>query len=148
MPLVVSMFFIAMMALLEALYLPARDAQVMQAKADVAATSALAYRESVINYLNVNPNFIGTVPDASLTYLWGYTRDARWTHIVNANTLYVYESAPSNNALLMDAIYSKTFKSYMVGRNVSSRLVSANGLATGIVVPAVVPDLAILISGK
>lgn len=148
MQLVVSMFFIAMMALLQALYVPAREARLTQAQANVAATSALAYREAVINYLNVNSTFTGTIPDTSLTYPWGYTRDPRWTNTVNATNLYVYESTPSNNTLLIDSLYSQTIKSFTVGRNVSGLIVSANGFATGIAVPATVPVGSILIAGK
>lgn len=148
MPLVVCLFFISMLGILEALYVPARDARAIISKADVAATSALAYRESVINYLIANPTFTGTVPDASLTYLWGYTRDPRWTNIVNATNLYVYESSPSANTLLIDVLYSKTMKSYMVGKNVAGLIVSANGLATGNPVPSGIPAGAILIAGK
>jgi hypothetical protein len=148
MPLVAALFFIAMVSLAAAMHVPAQEAQRIQAVANVGATSALAYRESVINYLNSNPGFAGTVPDSSLTFIWGHVRDARWTNVVNGGALYVYESTPSNTPGLLDELYRKTMASYMVGRNASGFLVSAKGFGTGVVVPATVPNGAILIVGK
>lgn len=148
MPTLVSLFFISMVALAAVLHVPAQEAQMTQAVADVAATSALAYRESVITYLNSNPGFSGTVPDASLTPLWGYQRDARWTNTVVSGALYLYETTPSSNPTMLDLIYRKTLRSFMVGRNQSGFLVSVNGFSTGITVPVAVPNGAILIFGK
>lgn len=144
----VSLFFISMIALAAVLNIPAQESQVSQARADVAATSALAYRASVVNYLNSNPTFSGTVPDSSLTPLWGYQRDLRWTNTVVAGALYVYDTAPTPNVPVLDLIYKKTLKSFMVGRNQSGVLVSAKGFSTGITVPVAVPNGAILIFGK
>jgi hypothetical protein len=91
------------------------------------------------------------VPDASLSFPWGYVRDARWTHLVLAGgALYVYEvsaNSPRTDQML-DLLYRKTLSSFMVGRNAGGTLVSANGLATGVAVPAAVPNGAILIFGK
>lgn len=148
MPLVAALFFVAMVALQAALHVPAREAQMTRAVANVGATSVLAYREAVINYLNANPGFSGPVPDASLTLLWGHQRDVRWTNIVTAGTLYVYETSVSRGPGLIEELYRKTMSSYMVGRNVSGFLVSAKGLATGRSVPAAVPNGAILMVGK
>lgn len=149
MPTLVTLFFISIVALASLLTLPAQEARYEQAVADVAATSALAYRESVINYLNIDPGFTGTVPDASITPLWGHVRDTRWTNtVVGGGSLYVYESTPSSNKILMDVLYTKTLKSYMVGKNQSGFLVSAKGFGTGIAVPNTVPAGAIMIFGK
>jgi len=150
MPLVASVFFVAMVSLLGALYVPAQQAQAAHAVADVGATSLLAYRESVINYLNATPGFTGTVPDASLTFTWGYQRDPRWTNVISGGALYVYETVANspNTSMMLDQLYQKTAKSFMVGRNVSGVLVSANGFSTGVTVPAAVPNGAILIVGK
>lgn len=148
MPLVAVLFFIAMVSLAAALHVPAQEAQVVKAVANVGATSALAYRESVVNYLNANPSFSGTVADSDLTLLWGHVRDPRWTNLVSGGALYVYESTPSNTIGLLDELYRKTMSSYMVGRNQAGFLVSANGFGTGVVVPAAVPNGAILIVGK
>lgn len=150
MPVVASIFFVAMVSLLGALYVPVQEAQKINAIADAGATSLLAYRESVINYLNANPGFIGSVPDSSLTPIWGYVRDTRWTNVVSNGTLYVYEAIARspNTSLVQEKLYRKSASSFMVGRNQSGALVSANGFATGISVPAAVPNGALVFVGK
>lgn len=153
MPLMASLFFIAMVSLIGAMYVPAQEAQTKTSIADVGATSFLAYRESVINYLNVTPGFTtGTVPDTSLTFLWGYQRDARWTNTVSGGTLFTYVIAGSANTdELLDKVYRKTASSFMVGRNTGGQLISANGFQTGIFIPATTPPIptgSILIVGK
>lgn len=153
MPVMASLFFIAMVALIGALNIPAQEAQVKNSLADVGATSFLAYRESVINYLNATPGFTsGTVPDSSLTFLWGYQRDTRWTNMVSGGALYTYVVANSANTdELLDKLYRKTESSFMVGRNTGGQLISANGFATGISIPTTTPPIpvgSILIVGK
>ena len=148
MALVATFFFISMMSLVGALYVPVQQAQTNLAVADFSSTSFLAYREALIDYLNANPGFTGVVADSSLTYPWGYQRDPRWTNVVSG-TLYVYEVSPNspNTTLLLERLYQKTDKSFMVGRNVSGMLISANGFSTGVTVPAAVPNGTILIAG-
>lgn len=151
MPTMAAVFFLSMVALLGALYTPVQEEQANTALADAASTSFLAYRESVINYLNATPGFTGVVPDTSLTYLWGYQRDTRWTNIVTvAGSLYVYESTVNtpNTSTMLDQLYRKTANSFMVGRNASGSLVSANGFATGVTVSPAVPNGALVIAGK
>lgn len=150
MPTLLTMFFLGAVALMTALYVPEQEARAEVALADVAATSMLAYREAVSDYLNANPSFTGTAPDASLTFTWGYVRDPRWTHVVESGgALYVYEAtAGSSAAQTLDRLYRKTNASFMVGRNVGGQLVSANGFASGIAVPAAVPAGAITIVGR
>lgn len=151
MPTVAALFFIAMVSLIGAVHLPVEKAQQEARIADVGATSMLAYRRAVIDFLNANPTFTGTVPDASLTFPWGYIRDPRWTNVVLAgSTLYVYETAANSpdTAQVLDQLFRKTLSSHMVGRKASGQLVSANGFATGISVPAAVPEGALLMVGK
>jgi hypothetical protein len=150
-PLVVALFFAAAAAGLAALYVPARQAAQELAAADAAATSLLAYREAVIDYLNAHPSFSGTVADASLVYPWGYARDARWSHLVLAGgALYVYQASGSAaaSAQLLERLHARTQRSWMVGRQSAGQLVSAGGVATGIAVPVAVPDGAVLFVGK
>lgn len=151
MPQVIALFFLAIVALTSALYLPAQKAQGEVAIADAGATSLLAYRQAVIDYLNANPTFTGTVPDASMTFPWGYVRDPRWTnHVLSGGTLYVFEAAaysPRTDQVL-DQLYRKTMQSFSVGRNSGGQLVGATGFSTGILVPAAVPNGALLIVGK
>lgn len=148
MPIVITAFFIAMTALYYSSYEPQRDVQAKSIVADVAATSALAYRESVINYLNANPGYVGLVNPMLLTPLTGAPRFSGWDGVVSGGTLFIYEQVPSNTPNILDRIYRKTGKSHLVGRKVNGQLVSANGLATGIAVPADVPEYAITLVGK
>lgn len=148
MPTLIAIFFAAMVALATVLHVPNQIAAQEQAIADSASTAILAYRESVINYLNTNSAFVGVVPTTSMLPPWGYTPDGRWANIVANGSLYVYESTPSGAPGLLDTVYNQTQKSHTVGRNASGFLVSAKGLSTGIAVPAAVPNGAILIYGK
>jgi hypothetical protein len=157
MPTMASLMFIAFIALVSALYVPEQELRANTAIADAAATSFLSYRESVIDYLNSHPGTASvTVPDASLTFAWGYQRDARWTHYVpasGAGALVVYEATANTVGLstMLDQLYRKTDKSFSVGRksNISSgTLISANGFATGIILPSIVPDGAIAMVGQ
>lgn len=151
MPQVLALFFIAIVSLASALYLPAQKAQGEVAVAAAGATSLLAYRQGVIDYLNANPSFTGTVSDVSITFPWGYVRDSRWTNYVQSGgTLYVFEATAhsARSDQLLDQLYRKTLKSFSVGRNSGGQLVGATGFSSGILVPAAVPDGALLIVGK
>ena len=151
MPQVIALFFLAIVSLTSALYLPAQSAQGEVAIADAGATSLLAYRQGVIDYLNTNPAFTGTVPDSSIAFPWGYVRDPRWTNYVQSGgTLWVFETtahSPRTDQVLAQ-LYRKTLQSFSVGRNNSGQLVGAAGFWTGIAVPAAVPNGALLIVGK
>src|SRR5690349_996532 len=94
MPLVIALFFLAIVALASALTLPEWQARAETAVADAGATSLLAYRQGVVDFLNANPAFAGTVPDAAITFPSGYVRDPRWTNFVQAGgTLFVFEAS-------------------------------------------------------
>ena len=91
------------------------------------------------------------VADAAITFPWGYRRDPRWTNLVQAGgTLYVYESVAhaAHTAQVLDQLHRKTLQSFSVGRNAGGQLVGATGLATGFVVPATVPNGALLVIGR
>jgi hypothetical protein len=151
MPLAFALFFLALVALASARSLPEWQAQGEAAVADAGATSLLAYRQGVVDYLNANPSFAGTVPDASITFPRGYVRDPRWTNFVQAGgTLYVFEASArsAHTEQVLDKLYRKTWQSFGVGRNAGGQLVGAGGFATGIVVPATVPNGALLIVGR
>lgn len=147
MPLLVTTFFVAMITLLGALYIPQQEARRTIAVANVGATSLLAYRQAVIDYLSVNPTFTGTVANAALTFPWGYVPDLRWTNLVSNGTLFVYSVAP-NTSLMIETLYRMTARSFMLGRNVAGTLVSQNGFSTGIAVPVAIPNGAFVFVGK
>jgi len=151
MPLVIALFFLSIVALASALMLPEWQAQADVAVADAGATSLLAYRQGVVDFLNANPSFAGTVPDAVISFPAGYVRDPRWTNLVQAGgTLYVFEAAAhsAHTDQVLDQIHRKTLQSFGVGRNASGQLVGASGFATGILVPATVPNGALLMVGR
>ena len=151
MPQLIALFFIATVALASALLLPGRQAQGEVTLADAGATSLLAYRQGVVDFLNANPGFVGTVPDAAVTFPWGYVRDARWSNWVQpGGTLYVFEAAArsAHTDQVLDQLYRKTLQSFSVGRNVAGQLAGATGFASGITVPATVPNGALLMVGR
>ena len=150
MPLALAIFFLSLVALASALRLPQWQAQDEASRGDAAATSLLAYREGVLDFLNANPTFAGTVPDAAIAFPAGYVRDPRWTNYVQAGgSAYVFEMVPrSARDQVLDQLYRKTLRSFSVGRNARGQLVGATGVATGIGVPASVPDGALLIVGR
>ena len=150
MPLLIALVFVALAALASARVVPAQAARYEIAAADAAATSFLAYRQGVIDYLNANPTFTGTVPDAVITFPWGYVRDPRWTNLVpSGGTLYVFEASAhsSHTDQVIDQLQRKALRSATVGRNTAGRLVGATGLV-GLTVPAAVPEGALLMIGK
>ena len=52
------------------------------------------YRAAVLQYAKNNPTFIGTVPDASLTFpAYGYVKNPLWTNNVSGGTVVVYATA-------------------------------------------------------
>jgi hypothetical protein len=151
MPTAVAFLFLAAVSLVSATLLPAQAVRGELSVADAGATSLLAYRQAVLDFLNASPAFAGTVPDAALAFTWGYRRDPRWTNFVQSGgTLYVYEASPDpvRTSQVLGQLHRKTLSSFSVGRNAAGTLVSANGFGTGIAVPAVVPDGAIVMIGR
>lgn len=150
MPLVVAMFLLAVLSLVTAGALPAQQAAREQARADAAATSFLAYREAVLDYLAAHPGFAGTAGDASLTWPWGYVRDGRWSHVVQPDgALYVYQAAGTPPVpLLLTELQRRASKPWLLGRASAGQLVDAGGVTIGITLPPAVPAGAVVLSGR
>ena len=149
MPLVVALLLLVLHTLLAAGNLPAQDVQRVQARADVAATSFLAYREAVLDYLAAHPGFIGTATDASLSWPWGYVRDARWSHVVQPDgSLFVFQVAGAPAPQLLEQLQRKTRNPWLLGREAGSQLVSASGVVIGLPLPAAVPPGAVVLAGR
>ena len=124
---------------------PTQAAMVTKLKGQVAATNFLSYRQSVVSYVNVNPGFSGTVPDASLTFQTGYIRNASWTNQVTGGTLYVYStSAPPSSTF--DSLYSMTSQSPMLG--IVSGGVSISPAGISVSVPGSIPNGNIVFIGQ
>ncbi len=144
------MVFGALMSAYVAIENPKREFLLLQIQAEVSATNLMAYRKSVVRYLEVNSTATGTISDASLAAFWlpGYTRDANWTNLISSNTLYVYSTAPTRGTL--EVLSEKSNNSLLMGRKHDSngRLISARGFDTGINLPAAIPNNAIVILGR
>lgn len=149
MPLAFALLLLAAIALLEVAQLPAQEARREEARADIAAASFLAYREAVLDHLNANPGFVGTVADAALLFPWGHVRDARWSHLAEpAGTLYVYQASGAAPPLLLDTLQRRTGNSFLLGRAGGGQLVTASGVTVAISVPTAVPAGAVVLVGR
>jgi hypothetical protein len=150
MPLVLALFMLATMALLDAGSLPAQQALVEQARADAAATSFLAYREAVLDYLALHPGFTGTAADAALAWPWGYARDSRWSHVVQSDgSLFVYQAAGTTAPpLLIEQLQRKASRPWLLGRESGGQLVSASDASIRLPVAPAVPAGAVVLAGR
>ncbi|ACT52143.1 type IV pilus biogenesis protein PilM [Methylovorus glucosotrophus] len=126
---------------------PAEQAQRSLLVADVVATNFLTYRASVVEYTNAHPSASGTINDSSLTFKLGYIRDPRWTNTIQSNTLYIYSST-TLEPRVKEVVFNKTRRNLSSGiKGSSGRLISPNGIDTGIVLPASIPTGAITMVG-
>lgn len=151
MPAVFALFFVMLMSLYGALNASKQEAVTTAAVADTQATNVLAYKSSVVTYLNANPNATGAISDASLVMPTGLVRNPNWTNVVANGTLFIYEVTPTTQPGVLDSIYLKSGKSFLVGRSNGSFLVNPFGYATGTPIPVtapVIPVGAIVLVGK
>lgn len=124
-----------------------RTAQVTVLRGDVEAVNFLTYRASVAKFFNANPSTTGTVADASLTWATGFVRDARWSNLIAAGTLYVYSTGAIDPGTLQ-MIHKRTGKHIMVGtKNAAGNLVSLGGVTITAVLPAAIPVGAVVYLG-
>lgn len=151
MPIVYVILMLAMFTGINVIYLPGIEARKVAIQADTKAVNMLAYKSALITFLNSNPTYAGVIPDSSITLPTGMSRDSNWTNVVTSGVLYVYEAVPSGTQNLLDAIYLKSDKSYLVGKKVGSNYVNAKGYTTSTfpsTSPSTVPDGAIVIIGR
>lgn len=150
-PVWLAVFFGAIFMAYVAVDTPQRESSMVVLKADVSATNFVAYRRALQRYLAANPGATGTITDGSLGPYWlpGYVRDPKWANAVIGGTLYVYStsSAASNT---LDALKSKSPENPLLGTKTpaTGRLRSYNGFDTGIVLPAGIPNNAIVMIGQ
>lgn len=124
-----------------------RAAQVTVLRGDVGAVNFLTYRAAVAKFFNANPATTGTVADASLSWATGYVRDARWTNVIVAGTLYVYSTGTIDPGTLQ-GIHARTGKHIMVGtKNAAGNLVSLGGVTITTALPAAIPVGAVVYLG-
>jgi hypothetical protein len=147
MPLWIVMVGSLFIGIFAVITVPAEQAQRSRLVAEVVATNFLSYRASVVDYTNTHPAAAGTINDASLTFKLGYIRDSRWTNTIQSNTLYVYSTA-AVEPRVKEVVFNKTGRSLTSGvKGSSGRLISPNGIDTGIVLPASIPTGAITMVG-
>lgn len=147
-PLIVSAFGTAMIAMTWAVIAPKADHDAAAALADAKAVNFWNYRRAVVDYWNANPSATGTVADASLTFPPGHVRDTSWTHVISGGQLYVYSgtAVPRGTA---EAIFRRGWRSLNVGLAQSGHtMTSLNGLSSGAAIPAAIPTGAIVVIGK
>lgn len=150
-PLFIVVFFGAIFAGYTAIDIPKEQAFTVESKANVEAVNYIAYRKAIIRYLEVNPLASGVISDMDLTpyYLPGYIRNPNWTNLVSGGTVFVYTTTqPSINVI--NTVYKKCNESLLVGKKnaVTGNLQSMTGLDTGIVLPASIPNNALVTLGK
>lgn len=150
-PLWIVTLFASLFALYLTVQIPKEEKFSTEVAADVSATNFVAYRKAVQKYLEVNPGATGTISDASLTPYWlpGYIRDANWTNVISGGTLFVYSTTTLKHNTV-NSIYNKSMKSSLVGTKDTGtgHLQSPNGFDTGVVLPAAIPNNALVILGK
>lgn len=150
-PLLIVVFFGAIFAAYTAVDIPKEEAFTVESKANVDAVNYIAYRKSVINYILANPLASGSIADVALTpyYLPGYIRNPNWTNLVSGGTVFVYTSTPPSINLI-NTVYRKCNESLLVGKKnpVTGNLQSMTGLDTGILLPASIPNNALVTLGK
>lgn len=149
-PIWIAVFFGAVYMAYVSAEVPRKQAEEIAIKADVSATNLLAYRKAVQKYMQDHPGAVGTIADSSLGPYWlhGYIRDANWTNLVIGGALYVYSTKAVDKSTL-DALWQKTSENLLLGTKdpVSGRLRSYKGFDTGIVLPAGIPNNAVVIMG-
>ena len=125
-----------------------RTAQFVQLQGDVSATNFLAYRESVVRYLNANPLAAGTIPDSSLVFGLGFIRNPLWTNVVVSNVLYVYSTSAPGAGMIKE-INKKTTGYMFVGlKDSTGALVSATGSVIAVSLPPAIPVGALVYVGS
>lgn len=150
-PLWLIAIFFGGLAFYSATYVPKLEREFVVAKADMVSTNMIAYKSCVLNYLEANPSASGTIDDATLQpfCLNGFTKKENWTNEIITGTPYVY-SQGDLPFMTFDAIYKKSGKSLLVGKKNPStgRLVSPNGIDTGINLPPTIPNNSVVLFGK
>ena len=150
-PVYILMVFISISAFYAAVEIPKQEHQAHVLAADVSALNFIAYRQAVVSYVNANPLATGLVTDLALAPYWppGYIRDNNWTNLVNGSLIYIYSTnqLPSGT---VKTIFDRARHSVMIGTKnpVTGRLISANGIDTGITLPAVIPAASLVMMGK
>lgn len=150
-PLYLATLFIALVSVYTVQSIPEKEIAIAVAKADVSATNFMAYRRAVLNYVTANPSATGNVNDAALASYWvtGYVRDTNWSNEVSGSTVFVYATSPMEKSAKY-RIFEMTGNSVLVGHKsaATGKLISMNGMDSGVVVPAAIPNNSFVMMGN
>lgn len=114
--------------------------------AEVKASSFLAYRESLIRFMESNPTFTGSVTATDLEpfYPTGFLNPGLFMNYVTTDNLYVYTTQFTDVSKLKEKLH----RSLLVGRkSTTGHLISLSGIDTEIQIPSIIPVNAIVIAG-
>lgn len=157
-PLWIAMIFLSIVTLFVATEMPKNQALVTSATSEIMSNDFLMYRDGVMRFLRANPNFVnGSIQDANLTFLEGYTKRGNWRNYVDpTGMLYIYSppaNPPLNKNYLQD-LYKRLDETRMLGIKDAATgnlfaLREYNGTRnTGIAIPGVIPAGSIVLVGR
>lgn len=160
-PLWIAMIFLSIVTLFVATEMPKSQALVTSVTSETVSNDFLMYRDGVMRFLRANPNFAnGSIPDANLTFLEGYTKRGNWRNYVGpTGMLYIYLSPPipPNPQIpknYLQDLYKRLDETRMLGIKDAATgnlfaLREYNGTRnTGIAIPGVIPARSIVLVGR
>lgn len=138
MPVVIVVFFAAIMSSY-ALGLSINQAQeAPRATNDVRAVNVWSYHDALVSYRRATPGATGTIGDGVISLPDGMVRNTNWTNEILDGRLWVYEVNPSGDFGVLGRL-SDTSAAHgvFVGRRTAgANLTTATGYDTGIPVPS------------
>ncbi|MBA6068121.1 type IV pilus biogenesis protein PilM [Pseudomonas mosselii] len=106
------------------------------------ASAMIVYRGAVVEYVNNNHGFYGSVPNSVLSIPAWYTPRAEIKNFVQGGVSYVYHELAPNGLV---GVLANEVESVGVGTNVNGVLISPRAGDTGIILPAAIPRNATVI---
>ncbi|MEB0221349.1 type IV pilus biogenesis protein PilM [Pseudomonas sp. AB12(2023)] len=111
-----------------------------QGETQAIAKNMLLYKNAVAAFVDANPSTTGAIPDSSLALPSWFRTIQGVTNYVESGHVYIYAAG---RPALASAIFSQT-QALTVGINQSGRLVNPISGDTGIILPAVIPNLSVV----
>lgn len=141
-------FFSAMIVMFTAATSPIESQRITQAKAEMVADNFLGYRRAVLAFKEDNHAFTGTATIAQITpyAYWGDVLENRFGNSIAVKEVYTWRTPPFL-PLEADILAEKLGHSYTIGVKRGNTLWTQRGNLvrnTGIVLPAVIPDGALV----
>lgn len=149
MPLLIPIFFVALIALLGTASLPKIQAQSQISHSQYLVSNLFAYRQGINAHLLRNFQQDGFIDINLVSMPLGYINKNLWANVIVDGVVFVY---PSNQDTMQgDFIYQayqNANRSPLMGVNVDGQLVGITGFATGLPVPLVIPNGTFVIAGN